>query len=286
MKIRNWRKAIWNVLVAGGLVLPCTAYAADLNINLVVNGNFENVDLATTGNYDGPRILNWMGPNMFAYSHNGSSSSGGVVPDYADGADPPSAGNWYFSSNNTGTEAPTDVRDPEVVFQDVNLSTGATGSAIAAGTATYSLRGYFSSYLDQSDYGNVRVDFRDEIGFPVGFALIDDSADAGMNNVWSLSSTSGNVPAGTVSARISLFGTPVTFGADGYIDNVDFRVIVPIIERIWGVDAGGAASVGANWTGGVAPTSANDSVAFATAITANRTVTVDVPLSLTATAFR
>jgi hypothetical protein len=51
-------------------------------------------------------------------------------------------------------------------------------------------------------------------------------------------------------------------------------------EKIWGVDASGQASVGANWFGGVPPTSQNDAAAFTTVITANRTVTVDVPLSL------
>ena len=36
-------------------------------------------------------MLNWTGVNGFAYSHNGSSGAAGVVPDYADGADPPGA---------------------------------------------------------------------------------------------------------------------------------------------------------------------------------------------------
>jgi hypothetical protein len=256
MKIRNWRKAIWNVLAAGGLFLPCTAYAADLNTNLVVNGNFENVDLAVIGNYDGPRILNWTGPNLFAYSHDGSSSSGGVVPDYADGADPPNAGHWYFTSNNTGVADPTDLRGSNAYFQDVDLSTGATATAIAAGTATYSLQGFFSSYLNDGDYGNVDVDFWDATGFPVGAAHIDDSADAGPNNVWSLISTSGNVPASTASVRISLFGTPVNFGADGYIDNVDFRIIAEPSTIVWDNSTGNAMwSDALNWAGDSEPTS-------------------------------
>jgi T5SS/PEP-CTERM-associated repeat protein len=49
-------------------------------------------------------------------------------------------------------------------------------------------------------------------------------------------------------------------------------------EKTWGVDSGGATSVGANWIGGVAPIGLNESVAFTTAISANRTVQVDTPL--------
>ena len=37
-------------------------------------------------------------------------------------------------------------------------------------------------------------------------------------------------------------------------------------------------TVGANWIGGVAPIGLNESVAFTTAISANRTVQVDTPL--------
>jgi hypothetical protein len=51
-------------------------------------------------------------------------------------------------------------------------------------------------------------------------------------------------------------------------------------EKSWGVDEDGAVSVGANWIGGVAPTSPGDAVAFARPLPANRTVQVDVPLSL------
>ena len=200
--------------------------AADLNTNLVVNSNFETVDLATTGNYNGPRILNWTGPSMFAYSHDGSSSNAGVVPNYADGGPLAGGGHWYFSSNNTGVGDPTDVRAADVYFQDVNLSTGATATAIAAGTATYSLQGFFSSYLNDADFGNVRVDFRNAVNASIGAATIDDSADAGPNNVWNLRfDIRQRACRHSLGLRLSLFGTPVNGGADGYIDNVDFRVI-------------------------------------------------------------
>jgi hypothetical protein len=236
MKISNWCRKLSAAIVAGGILVPSAAKAADLNINLVTNGNFENVDLAVTGNYNGPRILGWTGPNLFAYSHNGSMSSKGVVPDYAEGADPPNAGNWYFSSNNTGVADPTDVRAPDVYFQDINVSTGGTGSAIAAGLARYNLNAFMSSYLNDNDNANVRVDFRNTAGGSIGNATLSDP-DFGPDNVWSPSSLAGTIPVGTTSVRMSLFGTPRNSGADGYIDNVAFSVS-RIPEPTTGVLAG------------------------------------------------
>ncbi len=51
-------------------------------------------------------------------------------------------------------------------------------------------------------------------------------------------------------------------------------------ETTWGVDSSGAASVGANWFGGVAPGGVGDAAAFTTIIADNRTVTLDQPLVL------
>jgi hypothetical protein len=51
-------------------------------------------------------------------------------------------------------------------------------------------------------------------------------------------------------------------------------------EKTWGVDAGGLLSVGSNWVGGVAPTGTSESVAFTTAISADRTIDVDIAASL------
>src|SRR5688572_23628036 len=236
MKITNWSRKLSAALVAGGILVPSAAKAADLNTNLVTNGNFETVDLAVTGNYNGPRVLGWTGPNLFAYSHNGSMSSKGVVPDYAEGADPPNAGSWYFSSNNTGVADPTDVRAPDVYFQDINVSTGGTGSAIAAGLARYNLSAFMSSYLNDNDNANVRVDFRNTAGGSIGNGTLSDP-DIGPNNVWSSHSLAGAVPVGTASVRMSLYGTPVNGGADGYIDNIVFS-ISRIPEPTTGVLAG------------------------------------------------
>jgi hypothetical protein len=219
MKITNWCRNLAAALMAGGFIAPAATRASDVNRNLVVNGTFEHVDLSTTGNYNGPRILDWTGPNLFAYSHNGSSSSTGVVPDYAQGSDPPGAGNWYFSSNNTDNSVSQDVRAPGVFYQDINVASGDAGTVIAAGSGRFQLRAYMSSYQDDGDFGNIHVDFRNTQGASLGFIVLSDS-DAGPNNVWSLNSTVGVIPVGTETLRISLYGTPFQGGADGFIDNV------------------------------------------------------------------
>lgn len=50
-------------------------------------------------------------------------------------------------------------------------------------------------------------------------------------------------------------------------------------DKTWGIDASGNASAGANWLGGVAPGAVDDRAAFTTIINANRTVTVDAPMT-------
>ena len=228
MKVTDLRRKLMAALAAGGLLAPSAVYAADLNVNLVTNGGFETVDLATfEAAYNGPLILNWSGTQGFAYSHDGSSSAGGVVPDYADGADPPGAGHWYFSSN---LSVP-DVDGPGEFYQDIDVSTGASNTAIAAGSAGYSLSAYMSSYFNDNDFGNVHVNFLNASSVSIGSGLISDT-DPGPLNVWSLVSGSGGIPLATKTVRLSVYGTPVNGGPDGYIDNVDFRVtnILPALN--------------------------------------------------------
>ncbi len=217
MKV-NWRKNVARTLVATGLLSPAAATAANLDTNLVVNPGFESVDFGTTGDYGSPKINNWIGDG-FAYSHNGT----GGIPDYADGADPPGAGNWYFTANNQPAAGTGDIREPNIFYQDLDVSTGATATQISSGEAAFNLAAYMSSYDEDNDFGIARLEFRDSGGNSLGFHEIRDS-DAGPENVWSLNSAFGAIPAATKSMRLSLFGGVVNSGTDGYIDNVDAQV--------------------------------------------------------------
>jgi hypothetical protein len=219
MKVTNWRRKLAASLVGCGLISPTAALAANLDSPLVLNGTFESVDLGVTGDYGAPKVLQWSGTG-FAYSHQPGVTG---IPDYADGADPPGAGSWYFTTNNQPEAATGDIRTPDVVFQDIDVSTGATGTQIASGEAAVRLSAFFSSYLNDNDFGNVHVQFRNAGGSTLGTAQVSD-LDPGPNNVWSLSSGAGVIPVGTTSLRVSLFGTVVNGGTDGYIDNVDVQV--------------------------------------------------------------
>jgi hypothetical protein len=227
MKVTNWRRKLVASLAAGGLLAPAAVRAADLNTNLVANPGFESVDLGITGDYNAPAVQTWLGGPGFAYSHNPTVTT---IPDYADGDDPPNAGSWYFTSNNNPGSPTGDWRAPDLVYQDVDVSAGATGSQISMGEAAYKLSAFMSSYLNDNDAGNVQVDFKNAGGTTLGSAIISDP-DFGPNNVWSLSSAVGLVPVGTTAVRVSLFGTPRNGGADGYIDNVDVR-LVPAAEEL------------------------------------------------------
>jgi hypothetical protein len=226
MKIGNWCRKLSATLVAGGLMVPVAAHAAGLNTNLVVNAGFENVDLAVTGDYNGPKILDWTVPVAgFAYSHNGSSSNAGVVPNYANGV-LASGGNWYFTTNNADASVGDSGGDidtlAEAINQSIDVSTGPSASAIAGG-ATYSLSAFFNTYTNHSDGGIVHVDFLDAANGNLGSANIQPPGNV---QQWTQISTSGAVPTGTTAVRISAYGfTGQSGGADGYIDNVDFRII-------------------------------------------------------------
>lgn len=249
MKINNWRRKLAATLVAGGLISPAAAHAANLNTNLVTNGDFENVNVNVFGEYAGPLVLNWTGPNLYAYSHDGSTTPGSgtqipgssparfypaAVPDYAETnpptmVDPPNAGHWYFTPNNTGqlngVPTFTDVHDPGVYYQDIDVSAGATAAAILEGKGRADLSAYMTSYLNDTDVAHVRVEYRDSGGASLGFSQIDDS-DPGPANVWNLNTGNGAIPVGTTTLRVSLFGTRTAGGggADGYMDNVDVKV--------------------------------------------------------------
>lgn len=216
MKVNNWRKNLATTLAACGLLSPA-AYAANLNTNLVVNPGFENVDTAVVGDFGAVKILDWSGINGFAYSHFRTPT------DYADGDDPAGAGTYYFSANNNPGSATGDIRQPNLFYQDIDVSTGATGTAIAAGKGKVNLSAWMSSYLNDNDYGIVRVEYLSAAGQTLGFTEIKD-LDPGPANVWSQTTGAAPINVGAAKLRVSLYGQAVNGGTDGYIDLLDVQV--------------------------------------------------------------
>lgn len=219
MKVSNWRKKLAATLVAGGLLSPAVAQAANLDTNLLANPGFETVDLGSTGAYSAPQILNWTGTG-YAYSHQPGTTG---IPDYADGVDPPGAGNWYFTANNQPEATTGDIREPDVFYQDVDVNAGATATQIASGEAAVRFSGWMSSYLNDNDFGIVHLQFKNSGGTTIGTAQVNDT-DNGSGNVWNKTSGVAPIPVGTTSVRVSLFGGVRNGGTDGYMDNIDVQV--------------------------------------------------------------
>jgi hypothetical protein len=220
MKVRNWRKKLAATLVSCGLLAPGVAAAADLNANLILNPGFENVDLFSVSYYNAPLILDWgfIVPG-FAYSH---TLAGEMVPDFANGGPLSGGGDWYFSPGNGGNDS-----FENAIFQDIDVSTGASGTAIAGGGATFNLSAFFSTYDSQADRAIVQVDFFNSQTQVIGTAQISTPLNTVLST-WTQFSTSGAVPAGTTLVQVSSWGEVFAGSGgspDGYQDNLDFRII-------------------------------------------------------------
>jgi hypothetical protein len=219
MKVTNWRSRLASALVAGGLFVPAAADAADLNVNLVTNPNFENVDTADTGPFTSVRLLDWAdadgdGDDNFAYPYSSNYSGSPVA----------GSGDFHFSGG-FGTSA-----GGVLINQSIDVSTGPTSAAIASGLATYNLSGFFSSYLDQDDASSVRVRFLDaaatelataEVGgqaFLLSLPLTGDQRD------WGQDVRTGMVPVGTSSVALELISSDADPNHDGYVDLVAFSI--------------------------------------------------------------
>lgn len=230
MKVTNWRRSLMKTLVAAGTLSPSAVVAANLDTNLVANPGFESVSFATTGGYGGPMILDWIAGTQsgFAYSHNSGVTG---IPDYANGGPLAGGGNWYFTSNSAAGGTPgNDVDAPGEVSQLVDVSAGATGSQIAAGEAIVKLSGFFSGYLTNGDYGHLHVQFLNASNALLGTTEI---TNINQTDTWREKRGVGFVPVGTASLRISVFGTPLSGGPDGYIDNVDVRIKAASSELLY-----------------------------------------------------
>lgn len=234
MKVTDLRRKLMTSLVAGGMLAPSAIYAANLNTNLITNGDFESVDdTGTLGAYNAPKINFWTAASVdkqgFAYSHDGSLSAGNSVPNYANGTPLAGGGHWYFSPN-AGTAGPNVVNGPGQFYQDIDVSTGPSGTLIASGAAAYKISAFFNSYLAQGDVGHLHLNFFNNSNVSLGTAEVAGQLPL---DGWAQNSRGGLIPVGTSSVRVSIFGTtPIAGGPDGYMDNVDFQVSNEVIQPV------------------------------------------------------
>jgi len=211
MKVTNWRRKLAASLVAGGLMAPGIAYAQNLNTNLVNNPSFESVGSRTCC-YSATEILNWTDGTQTGFAYNS-------IQGYDAGGPLAGGGSFYFTAN--ADDGIADITEPGQVSQNIDVTGGAVATQIASGEAAVRLSAFFTSYQDDGDIGNLHVEFLDSGGASLGFRQI--SATEPITS-WHQVSGAAFVPVGTAMLRASVFGTPVTFGPDGYIDLVDVQI--------------------------------------------------------------
>ena len=240
MKVTDIRKKLAATMVAVGLLAPSALHAANTNTNLLVNPGFENIDAGILGGaYLTPKILDWAGPNLFAYGHAGQ---GGLAPDYANGGPLTGGGLYYFSGGHNDVN-PT---APGVVYQEIDVSTGPSGALIATGSAGFQISGFISGYAAQPDRGAVHVEFLNSSGVTVGTA----QATSDDPSTWKQYTANGTIPITTAKAKVSIFGPPPFNGSpSAYIDNVDFQVTTNLAALSITVDRSTGAITLSNKTG-------------------------------------
>ena len=210
-------------VIAGGLMFVGQTRAAP-----VVNESFESSPSSLFGQF----------------------SSYGYAENYTSVNVPPNPGLRYF----TGTPGQATQTHTGTVSL-TTLPNGVPAAAIDAGLANYNLSAYFSTYADQTDFSEVRLQFKDasgaNVGDPVAIGGQDfinslgfdvNGADAPGFRDFGLDSNSGLIPSGARSAQLSIF-TQRNQGnaADGYLDLV--RLDVSAVPE---PGAAGAAAVAAS----------------------------------------
>jgi hypothetical protein len=205
---------------------PTPLHAQNLNTNLVQNPSFEDVG-AVECCYTALNILNWTDGTQsgFAYQTDQGYDVGGPLA---------GGGTFYFTPNAQGNHVPggfeEDITRPGQVSQNINVAGGQTGPQIASGRAALSMSAFFTSFQTDSDIGNLHVEFQNASGASLGALQISAKSPI---TTWHLRSKATLVPPGTTRFKASVFGTPITFGPDGYIDLVDVRVTDAINDLLY-----------------------------------------------------
>jgi hypothetical protein len=224
MKVTNWRRTLAASLVAGGLLSPSAAYAADLNTNLIPDPQFDMLtDPPVQCCFGQFQLDSWNDGTQLGFAYDNTVSL------YDSGGPLAGGGTHYFSSGRYSGGDPPDVTMPGQVSENIDVSTGATLSQIESGEAVVRLSAFFTSYGSgqsthntEGDRGFVHVDFLNAGATSLGTAEIGRRQPA--VNGWDQNTGAFPVPVGTRTLKVSLYGAAASTGPDGYIDVVDVQV--------------------------------------------------------------
>ena len=180
--------------------------------NLILNGDAE----AGPGSQNDAQVASipsWTntGANVIVYTSGYGLDTGSIVP--------PGVGKNYFSSGKTNSN----------LTQTVNLSTAAAG--IDAGTAVYTVSGYFGGYSDHDDYGSLTVTYLGASNNSLGAVTIGGVKSADRENTGLYFRRQiGLVPIGARSATVTLSFTLAVAGSNNnaYADNLSLVLNTPL----------------------------------------------------------
>ncbi|RMI34945.1 alkaline phosphatase family protein [Nocardia stercoris] len=207
------------IALGGTAVTPALGHAATTSPNLVVDGDAESVVQCSPKGLDGMTLPGWnIGngePNAVCYGQSGwpSSSSPG----------PSNRGQKFFTGGGTGNSE---------LDQTIDIS--AAGAAIDQGGISYDLSGWLGGYGAQLDRVGLSVAFLNSAGTQLGSASITpvNSFDRGFQTGLLYRDTTGNIPKGTRTARVSLnFIWTDGDTTDGYADNISLTIGTPMAAR-------------------------------------------------------
>lgn len=207
------------------MALAQAANGAELDTNLVVNGDFENVDPLVSVSYDNAEISEgWTtsdGTSVFAYNYAQNYDDRNDLGEVPPGNEATSSTDYYFSMNGSDVAG----------VQNIDLSSGASAALIASGNAEFDLAAYFTNYASDVEQGRLILEFYDGDPGVTGLdaSLIGEQISFLDPNIdeWTLIGGTGAIPAATKWARLLLDQEPTlgsSGGPDVYVDNVSFMV--------------------------------------------------------------
>lgn len=225
MKVSNLKKKLAASLLAVGMISPGAAYSAGLGANLLDDPSFENLSNSQVQGAFGSRALSsWSDGSAVGYAYKyeaGFDNPGLFANDPND--NPPSPGLSYYTANFNGDSDATDgddVNAPGQAMQIVDVSSGDSATAIAAGQANYWISGYFGAYSDSVvESATLQVDFLDVTGASLGAASV-----TGTVVDWNSQSASGPIPVGTTSVQASVFIANAGASGLGFMDLANFTI--------------------------------------------------------------
>jgi hypothetical protein len=206
-------------VLAGGLAFVGTADATEL----IIDGSFENT---TAG---GSPIVKLGGTANPGVGGGWSSFSTYLYSTLYTLPGPAGSGQQFlrpYAPNQVVTQ-----------LMSLTATTTLTPAKIDGGQASFAMSAWFSSYLTQGDYSDLKLEFLDGstnvVGSPIALGGMDFVANlpTGPNSKygdakeWGQDSNAGTIPAGARLARVTIASTPLSGLPDGYVDVVSLDVV-------------------------------------------------------------